>query len=726
MAATLPSNNDSSAGTARHAGVTALPGAATISTAPPRIVGVSTTPASGGSVASGGTATITLKISESVSVSGGAPVLDLNDGGTAAYDPASSTSTALVFDYVVGSETTADLKVTGIENGGTVTDAHGNPLSLSRPLDLKLGVNAVSWKTGKSGVYSAGSNWSGGSAPTSSQEAALNVGGTYTVSVTADADVAALAIGNRSATLSLGSGVWFTASSGTGPDAIRGTVRVADGGWFNVGGTVNNSGTIILSGADSSTMLTIVGSVTLQGGGRVELASPSPHNSICPMPSMTDTFVNVDNTITGAGLIGGDIPMTFINEGVVKATNRAVKLQIFTAPNDVINSGTLEAATSATLELQNNVENFNTIAALGTKAKVLIDAAVTSSGVIFASGFGAQVELEGGSVWGGTLRTAAGGVIETLNGTNGSTGILSDVTLRPGAIVKTTANSELTLSNTITNSGGTLIATGSGSVIDGAATVSGGLVEATSGGTVLLSGGTIGAGTLVEAAKSGTVVVSGNVSNGGTLLAAARGGVVEVTDGGVVSGAAVVVGNGLVEMQSGGSADVSFRAGGSGGLLIEDSQSKPTAFGGHVSGFGGAAHGNHVEFIELSSVTFSAGQVSETYSGTSSGGVLTVSSGGNIVAEISFVGSYTSANFHLAAGSDGKVKITDPLAAEQHATLGYAGNWASGTLAGGHAAALLGNAIAATFVTAAGGHGGALTAEAALTAQPSLLTHPQA
>ncbi len=548
------------------------------------------------------------------------------------------------------------------------------------------------------------------------------------MSVTADADVAALAIGNRSATLSLGSDVWFTASSGTGPDAIRGTVRVADGGWFNVGGTVNNAGTIILSGVDHSTMLTIVGSVTLQGGGRVELASPSPHNSICPMPSVTDTFVNVDNTITGAGLIGGDIPMTFINEGVVKATNRAVKLQIFTAPNDVINSGTLEAATSSTLELQNNVENSGTIAATGTKATVLIDAGVAGSGLIVASGLGAHVDLEGGSIGGGVLRTIGpGAAIETVSGTNGSTGILSDVTLRPGAVVKATANSELMLSDAIANSGGTLIATGSGSVIDGAATVSGGTLEATSGGTLLLSGGTIGAGTLVEAAKSGTVVVSNTVSNGGTLLAAARGGVVEVTNGGVVSGAAVVVGNGIVEVQSGGSADVSFRAGGSGGLLIEDSQGDPTAFTGRVSGFGGVTHANHAEFIELTSVTFSAGQVSETYSGTGSGGVLTVSSGGNIVAEINFVGSYTSANFHLAAGSDGKVKITDPLAAEQHATLGYADNhgWSCGALPDGHAAALLGNAIAASFVTAAGSHGGALSGDGPHPAA-ALLAHPHA
>ena len=81
-----------------------------------------------GTLTAGETAVLTLALSEAVTVSGGVPTLTLNDGGTATYDAAHSTSTSLVFDYTVaaGQYTTA-LAVTGINlNGATVTDVAGN------------------------------------------------------------------------------------------------------------------------------------------------------------------------------------------------------------------------------------------------------------------------------------------------------------------------------------------------------------------------------------------------------------------------------------------------------------------------------------------------------------------------------------------------------------------------------------------------------------------------
>jgi uncharacterized repeat protein (TIGR03803 family) len=75
----------------------------------------------------------------------GAPVLLLNDGGTAKYDAAKSTSTALAFDYTVAkTQKTADLSVSGIELGSpsAITDIAGNNANLSGvPTDLGLGVN---------------------------------------------------------------------------------------------------------------------------------------------------------------------------------------------------------------------------------------------------------------------------------------------------------------------------------------------------------------------------------------------------------------------------------------------------------------------------------------------------------------------------------------------------------------------------------------------------------
>ena len=85
---------------------------------------------SGGSglLTAGQMAVFTLVLSEAVMISGGTPVLTLNDGGTAVYDAAHSSSTSLVFDYnVAAGQHTGALSVTAISlNGATVTEIAGN------------------------------------------------------------------------------------------------------------------------------------------------------------------------------------------------------------------------------------------------------------------------------------------------------------------------------------------------------------------------------------------------------------------------------------------------------------------------------------------------------------------------------------------------------------------------------------------------------------------------
>ena len=58
--------------------------------------------------------TLTLNLSEAVTVAGGTPTLTLNDGGTATYTGGSGTS-ALTFSYTVAAgQNTADLAVTAV------------------------------------------------------------------------------------------------------------------------------------------------------------------------------------------------------------------------------------------------------------------------------------------------------------------------------------------------------------------------------------------------------------------------------------------------------------------------------------------------------------------------------------------------------------------------------------------------------------------------------------
>ena len=114
-------------------GSTAL--SVTIDTSAPVVTQTVATPSSGIEFP-GDTVTVTLTLSEAVTVSG-TPTLALNDGGTATYTGGSG-STALTFSYTVGASdaTVSALAVTAVNllNGAKITDAAGNPANLSAAL----------------------------------------------------------------------------------------------------------------------------------------------------------------------------------------------------------------------------------------------------------------------------------------------------------------------------------------------------------------------------------------------------------------------------------------------------------------------------------------------------------------------------------------------------------------------------------------------------------------
>jgi hypothetical protein len=226
----------------------------------------------------------------------------------------------------------------------------------------------------------------------------------------------------------------------------------------------------------------------------------------------------------------------------------------------------------------------------------------------------------------------------------------------------------------------------------------------------------------------------------------------------VVNGGVALIGDGIVDIAGSSGENVAFLPGGSGGLEIADTQGHTSAFSGRVSGFGGANHSNQLQFIDLTLVS-SSGPITSSYvsaSGNTSG-TLFISSGGTLVAAIKMVGHYSAADFHITAGTNGTVEVTDPtvpnggsveaapgqvlpqegidlpnIAFGARTTLAYSQNAAGtgGTLTvsdGRHAASfvLLGNYIAGSFVAAADGHGGTLVTQAQ-PQQPPLLTHPRA
>jgi ELWxxDGT repeat protein len=130
-----------------------------IDTAAPTVAGVASSPSSGGAISTGGVVTITLKMSEPVTVAD-APVLLLNDGGTASYDAKNSTATSLVFAYEAPSNQGAkSLSVVGIQMASptSILDAAGNVADLAKSgAVLGVKVNAIS--TGPAAITISGTS----------------------------------------------------------------------------------------------------------------------------------------------------------------------------------------------------------------------------------------------------------------------------------------------------------------------------------------------------------------------------------------------------------------------------------------------------------------------------------------------------------------------------------------------------------------------------------------
>jgi hypothetical protein len=103
-----------------------------IDTKAPTVTKVLASPSTG-DLNAGNTVAITLDLSEPMMVKG-SPTLALNDGGIATYNLAASTSTSLVFDYLVtAGENTAALQVTGVNlvAGAAIQDLAGNNANLA-------------------------------------------------------------------------------------------------------------------------------------------------------------------------------------------------------------------------------------------------------------------------------------------------------------------------------------------------------------------------------------------------------------------------------------------------------------------------------------------------------------------------------------------------------------------------------------------------------------------
>ena len=186
---------------------------------PPVVVSVTETPSTG-DLNSGKTVTLTLRLNDVVTVTGGAPTLALNDGGTATYTGGSGTN-ALTFTYTVGAgQNTASLAATGLTlNGASVQNSLGNAAIFSFNGVTQTGPQIDTTPPTVTSVAASGAGITAGTGD-------LPAGSVVTLTLNMDE---AVTVAGGTPTLSLNDGGTATYTSGSGTNALTFSYTVAGG-----------------------------------------------------------------------------------------------------------------------------------------------------------------------------------------------------------------------------------------------------------------------------------------------------------------------------------------------------------------------------------------------------------------------------------------------------------------------------------------------------------------
>lgn len=379
-------------------------------------------------------------------------------------------------------------------------------------------MSIVTWKNGVSGSWQTGADWSGGLVPGVNDDALITNTGSYVVTSTSFVEVHSVQL-SAHATLDISAG-GFQLDAGTGAGANAGTIIIENSNYIRVAGTLDNTGTIELNSNGSTTQFIVnAPSVELTGGGSVVMSNSNAN--YVDGANAGFQLINVDNTISGGGTLGAN-SITLVNQkaGVIDA-NVTTALVVQTQ-NFVQNGGLMEATSGGILQIDStNVNNVG--------------------GTLLASG--GTVELTNSTIFGGTLKTAAKGVLETAGGNGGIDGITYGAATLAGTLIVTNATN-LYLSGTLNDKGSTIDL--SGTVNTTQIFLQYDVVTLTGGGSLVMSNSNnnyIQANTgfqdqLVNV--DNTISGTGNLGNGNMTLINEAAGVIDATNG-TISGSTGVL-----------------------------------------------------------------------------------------------------------------------------------------------------------------------------------------
>ena len=249
-----------------------------------------------GDLAAGASVTLTVNMSEAVTVTGGVPTLTLNDGGTATYLSGSGTN-VLTFGYTVSAgDNTANLKANSYSlNGAQISDLAGNAADLglvTHPLAAALQIDTAPPAAPTVPVLSPASDHGPSNADAVTNATTL----IFTGSAEANSHIALF----------------------DGLIQVGSTVADGEGGWSITANTLAEGGNVISARATDAAGNTSIGSasqtVTID-------TAPPVVSGLTSSP--TDAVLGLDATVTltlgmsEAVTVSGGVPTLTLNNGAV-------------------------------------------------------------------------------------------------------------------------------------------------------------------------------------------------------------------------------------------------------------------------------------------------------------------------------------------------------------------------------------------------------------------------
>ena len=260
--------------------------------------------------------TLTLNMSEAVTVAGGTPTLTLNDGGTASYTGGSGTN-ALTFSYTVGAgQNTSDLAVSAVNlNSATVKNGAGTAASLTGAVTTPSGTLQIDTTTPSvASVVTSGGGISSGSGD-------LGVGSVVTLTVNMS-EAVTVAGGTPTLTLNDGGTASYTGGSGTAALTFSYTVGAGQNTSDLAVSAVNLNSATVKNGAGTAGSLT--GAVTNPSGTlQISTTGPTVSSVVASGTGITagsgdlgiGSIVTLTVNLSSAVTVAGGTPTLTLNDG---------------------------------------------------------------------------------------------------------------------------------------------------------------------------------------------------------------------------------------------------------------------------------------------------------------------------------------------------------------------------------------------------------------------------